>query len=337
MRNFEQRKAEILKRSNERIKRRRIKISIISIACVFVIALAGIGAQQAIQYRNTDPVYKKILRFPVVQSNKDEFEITEDIAIIPPWDSLSITEQYSELDVGGVRYLGRKAEIYADMVLDKIGDYTAYGFDEIEWKNYTKSAEAYSIKGISSDCVVAVKLEGTNVYYAYINAHYKPETLGDFIDDVNLKELLSFGNISYNYSKIIEDTYINERIEFADVDDKLIWQNLLSDTTLKNVHSDETWYEKTVISIGVDIELLCYKNISLWITEDGYMHTNILDTGKTFYIGKEKVTELTNYLLDNCDGKRYVYTTVDESMTDSGEYEENVSYEVKSYNIKSEE
>ncbi|MBQ8740794.1 MAG: hypothetical protein IJY79_04510, partial [Clostridia bacterium] len=111
--------------------------------------------------------------------------------------------------------------------------------------------------------------------------------------------------------------------------DEVIWQKLLSDTALKNVHSDEAWYEKTVISIGGDLELLGYKNIGLWITEDGYMQTNILDTGKTFFIGKEKVSEITNYLLDNCDGERYVYTVVDETIGIDGEYEATPSVEVK--------
>lgn len=332
MRNFEQRKAEIFERSNERIKRRRIKRSIISIACVFVIALAGIGAQQAIQYRNIDPIYKKILKFPEVKHKyNDDNHVTEDemIVIIKPWDELTITEQYSELKFGEVMYSGRNKQVAVDMLLDELGQYTAYGFDDINQTKHTKNATVYSVKNISSDCVVAVKPDGVEEYYIYTNAHYKPKTLGDFIDDLNLREIISFGNASYNYSKIIDDTYISEKVQFINVGDKVIWEKLLNDTKLKNIHSDEEFYGPSIISIRVDIELLGYENIGLWITEDGYMQTNILDTGKTFFIGKEKVAEITNYLLDNCDGERYVYTVVDETIGIDGEYEATPSVEVK--------
>lgn len=333
MRNFEQRKAEILKRSSERIKRRKIKISIISISCVFVMILAGVGAQYTIESRNTDPIYKKISKFPKVKYKYNGVNniVVEDemIAIVPPWDELTVTEQYSELEFGEVMYSGRSKQIAVDMLSEELGQYTIHGFDDINQVKHTKNATVYSIKNISSDCVVAVKPEGVEEYYIYTNAHYKPKTLGDFIKDLNLKEIVSFGDISYNYSKIIDNTYINERVEFTNIGDKVIWEKLLSDTKLKNVYSDEAFYEKTVISISVDIEILGYKNIGLWITEDGYMQTNILDTGKAFYIGKEKVAEVTDYLLDNCEGKRYVFTTVDESMNDTGEYEESASFEVK--------
>ena len=63
MKNFEQRKAEIFKRSNERIKRRRIKRSIVSVLCASLIVPIGIGAQYTLESRNTDPIYQKILKF----------------------------------------------------------------------------------------------------------------------------------------------------------------------------------------------------------------------------------------------------------------------------------
>lgn len=334
MRNFEQRKAEILKRSSERIRRRKIKISIISISCVFVMIFAGVGAQYTIESRNTDPIYKKISKFPKVKYKYNGVNniVVEDemIAIVPPWDELTITEQYSELEFGEVMYSGRSKRIAVDMLFEELGQYTTHGFDDINQIKYTKNATVYSIKNISSDCVVAVKLDGVEEYYLYVNAHYKPITLGDFINDLNLKEIISFGNVSYEYGKVFDDTYIDERVEFSNVSDDIIWKMLLGDTELKNVHSDEKIYESTIISIRVDVEFLGYKNISLWLTDDGYMHTNILDTGKTFYIGKERLDKFINYLLDNCDGKRYVYTqqSTNDDYDDSVEYEETASFEV---------
>ncbi len=314
-----------------RYKKRKI---IIFVCIVLISALIGVGIWQLIVHINTNPIYKKISKFPIVYNASsdqyDETEVTQDIAIIPRWDTLSVIEQYSGVDLDGVRYTSRKTKIAADMLLDKIGNYTADGMDMINDVKYTKNAEVYSVKNISSECAVAVKLEGMEEYYVYVNPYYHPETLGEFLTDLNLKELLSFGTVSYNYSEIKGKTYIDERVEFTNVDDEVIWQKLLGDTTLQNVKSDDIHYGGATINISVNVDLLGYENIGIWITNDGYMHTNILDSAKVFNIGKEKVTEVTDYLLDNCDGKRYVYTqeSTDDDYADSVEYEETASFEV---------
>ena len=61
------------------------------------------------------------------------------------------------------------------------------------------------------------------------------------------------------------------------------------------------------MNISINFELLGYKNISIGITEDGYITTNILDTGKAFFIGPEKATEFMDYVLETCDGYKIVY------------------------------
>lgn len=316
-----------------RYKKRKI---IIFVCIVLISALIGVGIWQLIVHINIDPIYKKISKFPIVYNVSDasdnEIEITDDLAYIPRWDTLSIIEQYSGVDLDGIRYTSRKTKISADMLLDKIGNYTANGTDMINDVKYTKNAEVYSVKNISSECAVAVKLEGMEEYYVYVNPYYHPETLGEFIDDLNLKEQLSFGTVTYNYSEIKGNTYIDERVEFTTVDDEVIWQKLLGDTKLKNIKSDDIHYGGATINISVNVDLLGYENIGIWITNDGYMHTNILDSAKVFNIGKEKVTEVTDYLLDNCDGKRYVYTqeSANDDYVESSEYEETASFVVKS-------
>lgn len=313
-----------------RYKKRKI---IISVCVILILCLIGIGIWQLIFYINVDPIYKKILKFPIVYNisddTLDDVKNIPDIAFMKQWDKLSITEQYSELDFDGVKYSSRKAQISTDMLLDKIGDCTAHGMDMIDDIKYAKNAEVYSVKDISSECAIGVKLEGTEERYVYVNSYYRPETLGDFIADLNLKELLSFGTVSYNYSEIKGKIYIDERVDFTDVGEEVIWQRLLGDTKLQNVKSDDIHYGGATINISVNVDLLGYENIGIWITNDGYMHTNILDSAKVFYIGEEKVSEITNYLLDNCDGERYVYTQeIADDNGDSIECEATPSVEV---------
>ena len=105
---------------------------------------------------------------------------------------------------------------------------------------------------------------------------------------------------------------------------------------LKNIYSDNDTGKYTSerfsqsISISVDIPLLGYKNISVSLTDKGYMLTNILDTGKGFYIGEDKVKEFLEYIKENYDGYKIVY--VDENgreITDKNTETENNIVEEK--------
>ena len=59
------------------------------------------------------------------------------------------------------------------------------------------------------------------------------------------------------------------------------------------------------MSISVDIPILG-RNSSIWLTEDGYLCTNILGTGKAFYIGEEKVAEFIYYVVMHCPDRTVV-------------------------------
>ena len=132
---------------------------------------------------------------------------------------------------------------------------------------------------------------------------------------MNLEEIISFGTIYYNYWD--EDLQEDINVEFYGVDNKIIWQKLFNNKNLENIYSDNDTEKYTSerfsqsIGISVDIPLLGYKNISVSLTDKGYLLTNILDTGKGFYIGEDKVQEFLDYIKDNYNGYKIVY--VDES------------------------
>ena len=65
------------------------------------------------------------------------------------------------------------------------------------------------------------------------------------------------------------------------------------------------------IGISVDIPVLGYNNISVSLTDKGYLITNIFETGKAFYIGEEKVQEFIEYVINNYEGYRIVYVDKD--------------------------
>jgi len=251
-------------------------------------------------------------------------EVSTDLAIIPKWEEMTISEQFREAEYNNNQYSSRITKISSDNILQKIGDSILTGYDSYTKTTYSKKGEIYSIKDLSEKCVVGVKFEGDADYYVYVNTYYRPTTLGEFMNDLKLEEITSFGTVHYNYwEENSEGDMQYKMIEFYNVDNKLIWQKLFDNLNLENIYSDLENYtsEKYAqsISIAVNIPLLGYKNISVSLTDKGYLITNILATGKGFYIGEAKVQKFLECIKENYDGYEIVYVYKEENNIENGE------------------
>jgi hypothetical protein len=80
-------------------------------------------------------------------------------------------------------------------------------------------------------------------------------------------------------------------------DTSVIWELLLSDASLTNEYDKLS--SVSLMDISIDIKVIGIKNISLAVTADGYLQTNIFSTGKYFFIGEEKVQAFVDYVLAN--------------------------------------
>ena len=220
----------------------------------------------------------------------------EDLGIVRRWEDLTDAERYGEFEVGENTYNTRAAAIDAAQVAERLGEGVAVGYDIYTDSIKEITLEYFAIDGISTECALAVRFPDTEGYYVYVNTWYRPETLEEFLLALNLRENMTFGDFSSNY--VYEDGCF-ERITFHDPDDAIVWECLLSDTGLPNVWDDIEWYI-SVLSISVNVPVLGYENISIWLTEDGYLCTNILGSGKAFYIGEEKVQAFIWYVVANC-------------------------------------
>lgn len=283
--------------------------------CIVFIAVIGLY-KSGIFTSKPDIIISKKDDWIIKEVQVDEEKITDgETAIVPKWDEMSISQQFNEVEYNNSRYSSRITKISNSNILRNIGNATLTGYDTYTETTYNKNAELYSIKDIEEKCAIAIKFEGDTDYYVYVNSYYRPTTLGEFMKDLSLEEITSFGTISYNYWDEDLQEYIN--VEFYDVDNKIIWQKLFNNKNLENIYSDDDTAKYTSerfsqsITISVDIPLLGYKNISVSLTDKGYLLTNILDTGKGFYIGEDKVQEFLDYIKDNYDGYKIVY--VDEN------------------------
>lgn len=282
--------------------------------CIVFIAVIGLY-KSGIFTSKPDIIISKKDDWVIKEVQVDKKDTPTDTAVIPKWNEMSISQQFNEVEYNNSKYSSRITKISNNNILKNIGNATLTGYDTYTETTYNKKAELYSIKDIEEKCAIAIKFEGDTDYYVYVNSYYRPTTLGEFTKDLNLEEIISFGTIYYNYWD--EDLQEDINVEFYGVDNKIIWQKLFNNKNLENIYSDNDTEKYTSerfsqsIGISVDIPLLGYKNISVSLTDKGYLLTNILDTGKGFYIGEDKVQEFLDYIKDNYNGYKIVY--VDES------------------------
>ena len=282
--------------------------------CIAFIAVIGLY-KSGIFTSKPDIIISKKDDWIIKEVQVDKKDTPTDTAVIPKWNEMSISQQFNEVEYNNSKYSSRITKISNNNILKNIGNATLTGYDTYTETTYNKKAELYSIKDIEEKCAIAIKFEGDTDYYVYVNSYYRPTTLGEFTKDLNLEEIISFGTIYYNYWD--EDLQEDINVESYGVDNKIIWQNLFNNKNLENIYSDNDREKYTSerfsqsIGISVDIPLLGYKNISVSLTDKGYLLTNILDTGKGFYIGEDKVQEFLDYIKDNYNGYKIVY--VDES------------------------
>lgn len=268
---------------------------------------------------------------PNYSGSKAESSETEYTAKIPSWDELTLPERFSEAEISSARFSGRNKTLPAGKIGDRISALTLTGRDEITKQSHTAKAEAFEIKGISAAAAAAVKFSGTNEYYVYTNPYYQPETLGQFIADLDLKNTLSCGTV---YENRFTGKKEYTEAQYTGLTEKGIFENLLSDGSIPAVKDyDSKFFGSELIGISVSIELLGYKNISLAVTEDGYITTNILDTGKAFFIGRQKAEEFYKYVTRNCRRTKYEVTKSESASSRADESGDSTASHAVSHNI----
>lgn len=216
---------------------------------------------------------------------------------IKRWDEKTNTEKFPTVKINGTEYSVANRPIPYDKIGNSITKLTVLGRDKYTNSEYAANVEIFEIKGISAECAAAVKYDADGKYFVCCNAHYKPETLGQFMNDLNLKENLTF--VSFSGTQMKNGKVICD-VEYTNVDKVKVWELLFSDTAAKAVKDYDSMNFETAAGIAIDLKLLGYENISLAVTRDGYLTTNILDTGKAFYIGKPAAEKFLSYLEKDC-------------------------------------
>ena len=276
---------------------KKVRYCLLSSLLIAVLILSGIGI-----YRLASPSDDRNASGYPIKEIPLESQTGNESAIIPPWEEMTNGMRFPYLFYEGIEYSGGniipKGKTYLGGALGKV---SVSAEDLQSGKTYTEEATVHTITGVSTECSLALCFANDENAYVYNNSLYRPETLSDLVTDLNLESYLSFG---YIYDEQSSD---NVRFEYDSA--VFLWQMLLIDNLSAkavDVTAEETFAGR-LLSVAIDIPVLGYRNISLAVTKEGYLSTNILNTGKSFYIGKEKVDAFVSYVKENCDGYRIVY------------------------------
>ncbi len=228
----------------------------------------------------------------------------QESGFIWPWEYRTESEKYAVYiyDLTDYTLCG---EIGADKVGEKIGTCMGMGTDPYTGKIHTKNFKVHKINGISEDRLIAVEIEGS--FYVCINMKAElPATFGEVLDLYNLTEVLPLNKFSvYEANK--------QKDYFKISDDDYIWQILSECRDAKVYDNRDLWsYEvRNYLSFtATSEELGVYKKV-VYITEDGYVRTNIFGRAYIYFIGEEAAGKIIGYAKSNAEkteSEPYEYT-----------------------------
>lgn len=217
-----------------------------------------------------------------------------EIAYEKPWEEKADFERYPSIRLGSSEYhIGTGTVIYRDMIGDAIGEVTATGYDAYTDQTMQKDFTAYRINGVSTDYAVAVWLPNGSAY-AYRSRDYFPATLGQLFTDLNITDRMIFDS-AYAYGNTLgrdERTYYT--LSQWDVDRFLEVFYSCGD-------APATWSGpglNQLLSIAVFVPEVGVENLALGITSDGYVWTNLVMRGCSFYVGTERAEALYRIIVD---------------------------------------
>lgn len=317
----------------QKVRHGRLRGPVLRRVMVFAACFVLIGAALTailLFKRQNEPSYPWIIdRIETIEPGgvKDTVQNTSEIYEVryPAWSEKNAVERYGTVELMNVSYSFRGES-------DTVGAHIGELLDTVEvsgWEYadekaaylermngalpedipgatlHTAKAHIFSIAGIDPACAVAVRYEGDEAYYPQVNSHYPFETLGDFLDKMNFAEYASLGTLYYDYVAENGD-YV--QVRFDDVSASVISSLLLSKREAVN-HDEDTMHVHKM-SFSLNFPVLGYENISLGVSEDGYLITNLLDTGKYFFIGTEATDAFFDYVEKNCEGHAVIYRYV---------------------------
>ena len=222
-----------------------------------------------------------------------------------PWEYKLTYEKYYTVKYNGNAYRTRARAINESLLGEVLGTCTAQGVDSYTDKTYTETFDVRKINGVSEEKMIAVGKD--NEYYVYFNDEVKcPATFGELLDAYNLSEILPLIKFSVNEG-------YKEKGYYQITDDEYIWQVLSECRNAEFYAENDKWSrgDRNYLSFtATSEELGVYKKV-FYITEDGYVSTNVFNYSYVYYIGEDAANKIITYAKSNAteaEREQYEYT-----------------------------
>ena len=213
--------------------------------------------------------------------------------ILFPWEYMLDNERYTVVKYKGNEYGSRGRAVGEELLSESLGECSAKGFDSYTDKTYSEKFEARKINGVSEKHVIAVAMDGG--YYVYFNSSAEqPKTLGELMELYSLEKTLPLLKFSDNAG--------HGEIGYYELSDgSYIWQVLLECKDASAYENADSWKrgDKNYLSFTATSRALgVYKRV-FYITEDGYVATNVFDYLYVYYVGTEATEKIISYAKGN--------------------------------------
>lgn len=206
---------------------------------------------------------------------------TSETAIVWPWAYRTAAERYTALTVDGIRYQGTARAVSESLVGDKLGTYPLTGSDGIDGKTYTADAPVYRLSHVGRERAVAVRLDGSCYVFTAAD-HAPPATLGELWAEVDLPSVIAIEGFSADGRT------------FAPEDTDRIWSILSGCRNAPFVEDDLPVTDGSLIAFTVSAEELGAARVSMSVTADGYLRTNVFAVGYRFLIGTDAAKQIAD-------------------------------------------
>lgn len=207
-------------------------------------------------------------------------------------------QQYLYVDWDGGTYFSSRTSVGGEKIGQHLCDLVAYGFENEACTNgvrYQKNAGIYRIDQISGRFAVAVCLEGDETYYVYTREDYFPETLGDFIEDLNLAQYLEI-DTCFECGDELEKAYTGEIAA-------VFWDTFLSqkEREIRKIprHNNKVWNPDLglkVFETHVSYTLTGWEDRLFYMTENGGIGTELLGSECVFVLGEDVAEGFLEYI-----------------------------------------
>ena len=222
-----------------------------------------------------------------------------------PWEYKLTYEKFYTVKYNGNDYRTRTRAINESLLGEVLGTCTAQGVDSYTDKTYTETFNVRKINGVSEERMIAVEMD--NEYYVYFNDEVKcPATFGELLDAYNLSETLPLVKFSVNEG-------YKEKGYYQITDDEYIWQVLSECRYAEFYAENDKWNrgDRNYLSFtATSEELGVYKKV-FYITEDGYVSTNVFNYSYVYYIGEDAANKIITHAKSNAteaEREQYEYT-----------------------------